>query len=143
MSGLNRGYFETIVRRDHPLWPASAIRYQAQRMLERHPFIEKAHAAGLEQGRDLRQRMEAGLGVWWPEMEPLTPEERGFVLALVRSAIQPKKLQIVTDDLADVRKRQEQAAYDARNDALAEDWREKSDRPDKLVRGEKPMPENA
>lgn len=135
----NLGYFVSIVKRDHPDWPRLAIQWQAKRMYERHPFIEKAVNAGLENGRDLRERMEHGLGVWWKEMEALTPEERGFVLVLVREKVQPRKplLRVVADEFAEVRRRQEDDAYETRADELAADWRVKSDAPDARVKAEK------
>lgn len=134
MSALNLGYFVSIVKRDHPTWPAFAIRWQANRMLDRHPFIERAYKAGIEQGRELRQRMEHGLGVWWSEMDPLTAEERGFVLALVRKEIEPRAPLLAVVELEHVKAKMEDEVYEQRADDLANDWQQKSDAPDKAVK---------
>lgn len=136
---INLSYFVDIVRRDHPDWPLTAQYWQARRMLERHPKIERAYYAGIDNGRDLRERMEHGLGVWWKELEPLTPEERGFVLALVREEIGTKGTDAqVLEVVQDKRKEEER---EEREDALAADWREKSDRPDSRVTQVKPFSE--
>lgn len=134
MSGLNLGYFVSIVKRDHPDWPAFAVRWQAKRMLDRHPAVLAAYNAGIAQGRELRQRMEHGLGVWWAEMEPLSPEERGFVLALVRKEIEPRTAPVALMDLAEAKERMSDEAYEQQADDLATDWQQKSDAPDKAVR---------
>lgn len=133
MSVPNLMHFVDIVRRDHPEWPRKAVRWQAEKMRERHPVLQKAVDAGLANGRDLRERMEHGLGVWWPEMEPLSPAERGFVLALVRAKVGIKpKAQHAT--LEAVRAAQAEEAYEAEADDLAADWRERSDKPDSRVK---------
>lgn len=131
MADLNLGYFISIVKRDHPTWPMPAIRWQAQRMLERHPFVLKAYEAGKANGRDIRERLQHGLGVWWEELDPLTPEERGFVLALVKHEIGVSR----PDGLAleAVAAKRETEAYEEQADALALDWRGKSSQPDKRV----------
>lgn len=134
MSGLNLGYFVSIVKRDHPDWPAFAVRWQAKRMLDRHPAVLAAYNAGIAQGRDLRQRMEHGLGVWWPEMEPLDPEERGFVLALVRKEIEPRAPLLAVVELEHVKAKIDEEVYEQRADDLANDWQRKSDVPDKAVK---------
>lgn len=139
MSGLNLGYFVSIVKRDHPDWPAFAVRWQAKRMLDRHPAVLAAYNAGIAQGRELRQRMEHGLGVWWPEMEPLSPEERGFVLALVRKEIEPKAALLALMDLAEAEGRMATEAYEQQADDLANDWQQKSDAPDRAVRAVKAL----
>lgn len=132
--GVNLGYFVSIVKRDHPDWPRAAVHWQAQRMLDRHPAIQKAYKAGLDIGRELRQRMEHGLGVWWSELEPLEPDERGFVVAMVTKEIEPRKVAPSGLTLEDVKQKQEQEAYEQRADDLAADWQQKSDAPDKAVK---------
>ncbi len=80
--------FRKIVAEHWPLLTPDKQEAQARKMLERHPFIERAYRAGLRQGRDLRERSSRGLGwIPWPEMEVLAPNERGFVMAKVREAI--------------------------------------------------------
>ena len=136
-SALNLGYFVSLVKRDHPEWPRLAVQWQAQRMMDRHPKLLAAYDAGVAQGRDLRQRMEHGIGVMWPELEALTPEERGFVLALVRAEIGVAKADGVT--LEAVHATQEAEQWEEQQDALAADWREKSDAPDTRVKHVKPL----
>ena len=133
MADLNLGYFMSIVRRDHPDWPVNAVVWQASRMLDRHPFIEKAFYAGKQQGRELRQRLEAGLGLWWDELEPLSPDERGFVLALIKNEIQPREAPKDGLTLESVAAKRKEEAWQAEQDALALDWRFKSSQPDKRV----------
>jgi hypothetical protein len=129
---INLRYFVDIVKRDHPDWPLTAQYWQARRMLERHPFIQKAVFAGLDKGRELRERMDHGLGVWWDELEPLLPEERGFVLALVKDEIGVKGKD--RTPLALVEQKRAEEAYEDQQDALAADWREKSNAADTRVK---------
>lgn len=122
--------FLDIVRRDHPEWPLAAQTWQADRMFDRHPVVEKAFKAGLQIGRQLREKLEHGHGVWWNELAPLTPEERGFVLALVQTEIRPKKRAADTTIETVIVKRDDEA-HEAREDDLAQEWRERSARADK------------
>lgn len=103
-------------------------------MFDRHPAILKAFEAGKVIGRDLRQRMEHGQGVWWDEMEPLSPSERGFVLALLRRELEPHRAPEDGLQLEVVKEAQATEAYEADADARAAEWREKSDKPDKRVK---------
>lgn len=82
--------FMALVEKHNPDALTSDKVRQARRMLERHPFLDKAYRAGLRQGRDLRERHEHGLGWWWDEMAPLTPRERAYVLAKVKDVIVPE-----------------------------------------------------
>src|SRR5512146_2494859 len=82
------GYFRDVVRRHWPLLDPQRQEAQARAMYLRHPFIEKAYKAGLRQGRDIRERIQRGLGIPnYPEMDALQPNERGFVMAKIREAI--------------------------------------------------------
>lgn len=128
---MTLAYFVDIVKRDHPEWPLTAVYWQARRMQQRDPVIRKAVNAGLREGRDLRERMQHGVGVWWDEMEGLTPDERGFVLALVRVELGLKPAGHT--ELGLVREAQEAEAYEANADALADEWAAKRARPDKRV----------
>lgn len=128
------GHFVAIVRRDHPDWSEMAVRWQARKMLERHPYIEKAYKAYLAIGRDVRERLEHGLG--FPdieEMQALLPMERGFVMDLVRAEVQAKAA-VPTSTLVDVNRAQEHEAQEQKVDELAAEWREKSARPDSRVK---------
>lgn len=122
--------FLDIVRRDHPEWPLAAQAWQADRMAERHPVVEKAYKAGLQIGRQLKEKLEHGHGVWWEELASLTPEERGFVLALVQTEIRPKKRAADTTIETVIVKRDDEA-FQAKEDDLAHEWRERSARADK------------
>lgn len=126
---MTRQDFLDIVRRDHPDWPIAAQQYQAEKMLDRHPHIEKAYKAGCQIGRLLREKLEHGKGVWWAELSPLTPQERGFVLALVQNEIKPNvKAADTTIDAVVTHRATE--ADETLNDELAAEWRERSTRPD-------------
>lgn len=127
-------HFVAIVRRDHPDWNEMAVRWQAKKMLERHPFILKAYEAYLRIGRDVRERLERGLG--FPdidEIQPLLPMERGFVMDLVRAAVEAKP-KASTTTLEAVKRAQEHEAEEQKVDELAAEWREKSNRPDSRVK---------
>lgn len=127
-------YFVDIVRRDHPDWGDLAVRWQARKMLERHPFIEKAYRAYLDMGRDVRERLEHGQGFpFIDEMAPLMPMERGFVMDLVRAAVEAKAT-VPAVTLVDVKRAQGHEAQEQRDDDLAAEWREKSNRPDSRVK---------
>lgn len=81
-------FFRRLVDQNWPLLTVAERERQARRMLERHPFIEAAYRAGLRNGRDLRERTRRGLGwIPWPELEVLSPNERGFVMSRVKAMI--------------------------------------------------------
>lgn len=73
---------------------------QLKQLAERQGLWRKALEAAITEktGRDLNQRFEAGLGVWWPELGPLTPGERTLVIAEVKRILGLAKLVETRDE---------------------------------------------
>lgn len=78
---LQEFYF--LADRTFPHWSFAERGKWARRMLKRSPFINKAVVAGLKEGRDIRERKQRKMGVWWEELEELEPAEREFVVNFV------------------------------------------------------------
>ena len=81
---------ERITYAAHPDWNSAAVCWQARKMFEGQERCARALVAGLKQASELRDRMEHGLGIEWPELYALEPEERTFVLAAIRARLKPR-----------------------------------------------------
>ncbi len=63
-----------------------AERAAKEDLYEREYLVRAAMMAALADRQRLQRAMFFNEGVWWPEMQPLTPHERGAVLAELRKA---------------------------------------------------------
>lgn len=79
------------VARAHPTWPLEDIRRVANGIWDRYQLVRKALIEGLQKGRTLREQATYGKGWWWDSLEPLTPQERGFVIAKIRAVVTKKR----------------------------------------------------
>jgi hypothetical protein len=75
------------ISRAHPTWDFRTIVETAHGMWRRYSLVREALAAGLKMGSTLREQAQYGRGWWWAELEPLTPQERGHVIAQVRRTV--------------------------------------------------------
>jgi hypothetical protein len=89
----------TETHKAHPDWSNAAVRWQAEKMYDRLPFLQEAIEAGLhtDVGRELRQRWEANLGVEAELKDSMEKPMRAFITALL--ALEPGERGYVLDFL--------------------------------------------
>lgn len=83
----------------HPDWPKAAVIWQAEKLFDRLPHLERAIDAGLKEpvGRELRLRWEAGLGVEVEARDSMGKDQLEFVEAM--TALEPTERGVVLDIL--------------------------------------------
>jgi hypothetical protein len=84
---LPLSFFVELAKKWWPTATPGTISQKANELYDRQPVMNAAYLAGLCNARDLKERTKYGKGLWWAELEPLTPKERTFVLDAVKKQI--------------------------------------------------------